>query len=501
MASQRKAGALLGYANILAKNLVNLVYTPMLLSYVGQADYGVFQSSNSFVFSLTLLSFGFSEAYVRFYTQTVAHGGERDIRHLNGMYLTLYVAVTAAAVALGMGFSANAGAVFSAGFTEAQVSLARELLAIMTLNVASTLFTVVFNSYITAHERFVYQQTRQLVTTLATPLCAWALLAAGMGPVGVALAQLAVNLVLLALNARYAIVVLGMRFELRGADWGVMRGIAAFSAWIFGNQVCEMVNQSVPNIMLGAISGATAVSLFAVAVNIRQVFYSLSTTMSNVFIPKVNRIVATSDDNAELTRLMTRVGRYQMVLFCWVYGGFAILGKFFVTRWAGPGFAEAYWLVLAMTLPVMVPLCQNVGIEIQRAKNMHHARSLVYLAMAVGNVAFTAAAAPVLGPWAPAIAYVVSIVLGNGLWMNWYYQKRVGLDMLFFWKRNLPVLLAWAAVTVACLAGTAVLPVNGWPAFLEWGAVYSALFAVALWLAVLTKDERIAVVSRLPFLR
>lgn len=78
-----------------------------------------------------------------------------------------------------------------------------------------------------------------------------ALLAAGMGPVGVALAQLAVNLVLLALNARYAIVVLGMRFELRGADWGVMRGIAAFSAWIFGNQVCEMVNQSVPNIMLG----------------------------------------------------------------------------------------------------------------------------------------------------------------------------------------------------------------------------------------------------------
>lgn len=377
MASQRKAGALLGYANILAKNLVNLVYTPMLLSYVGQADYGVFQSSNSFVFSLTLLSFGFSEAYVRFYTQTVAHGGERDIRHLNGMYLTLYVAVTAAAVALGMGFSANAGAVFSAGFTEAQVSLARELLAIMTLNVASTLFTVVFNSYITAHERFVYQQTRQLVTTLATPLCAWALLAAGMGP----------------------------------------------------------------------------------------------------------------------------VGRYQMVLFCWVYGGFAILGKFFVTRWAGPGFAEAYWLVLAMTLPVMVPLCQNVGIEIQRAKNMHHARSLVYLAMAVGNVAFTAAAAPALGPWAPAIAYVVSIVLGNGLWMNWYYQKRVGLDMLFFWKRNLPVLLAWAAVTVACLAGTAVLPVNGWPAFLEWGAVYSALFAIALWLAVLTKDERIAVVSRLPFLR
>lgn len=497
MASQRKAGALLGYANILAKNLVNLVYTPMLLSYVGQADYGVFQSSNSFVFSLTLLSFGFSEAYVRFYTQTVAHGGERDVRRLNGMYLTLYVVVTAAAVALGMGFSANAGAVFSAGFTEAQVSLARELLAIMTLNVASTLFTVVFNSYITAHERFVYQQTRQLVTTLATPLCAWGLLAAGMGAVGVALAQLAVNLVLLALNARYAIGVLGMRFELRGADWGVMRGIAAFSAWIFANQVCDMVNQSVPNIMLGALSGATAVSLFAVAVNIRQVFYSLSTTMSNVFIPKVNRIVATSDDNAELTRLMTRVGRYQMVLFCWVYGGFVVLGRFFVTRWAGPGFAGAYWLVLAMTLPVMVPLCQNVGIEIQRAKNMHRARSLVYLAMAAGNVSFTAAAAPVLGPWAPAIAYVVSIVLGNGLWMNWYYHRRVGLDMAFFWGRNLPVALCGAAVTAAFVLLSRLAPVSSWALFLAWGAAYTLAFCAAMLFFVADDGERAAVMGRL----
>ena len=80
MASQRKLGAILGYANIIVKNLVNLVYTPMLLAFVGQADYGVFQTSNSFVFSLSLLSFGFSEAYIRFYTQKKAHGTEGDIR-------------------------------------------------------------------------------------------------------------------------------------------------------------------------------------------------------------------------------------------------------------------------------------------------------------------------------------------------------------------------------------------------------------------------------------
>lgn len=136
MVSQRKTGAILGYANIIVKNLVNLVYTPMLLAFVGQADYGVYQTSNSFVFSLTLLTFGFSEAYIRFYTQERAKGSEGDIRRLNGMYLMLYIAVCVVALALGLLFSANVGTFFSDSFTDNQVGLAGKLMVIMSFNVA-----------------------------------------------------------------------------------------------------------------------------------------------------------------------------------------------------------------------------------------------------------------------------------------------------------------------------------------------------------------------------
>lgn len=498
MCSQRRAGVLLGYANIIVKNLVNLVYTPMLLSFVGQADYGVYQTSNSFVFSLSLLSFGFSQAYVRFYTQKRAHG--EDIRGLNGVFLVLYAVVSVIAFLLGLAFSASAGTLFSASFTPDEVGLAQTVMSVMAGSIAITLFNSVFDAYVLAHEEFRFQQSRQLLTTLATPFCAYALLCMGFGVMGVAVAQLVVNAVLLALNASFCLGRLKMWFDVRRFDTALFKAIAAFSAWIFVNQVCELVNQNVPNVLLGAVAGAVAVSVFAVSVQIRSVFYSLSTTMSSVFTPLINRIVAESNDNAELTHLMTRVGRYQMVLFCWVYGGFAILGRFFVGEWAGAGFADAYWLVLAMTAPLVIPLTQNMGIEIQRAKNMHRARSVAMLLMAVLNVAVTLLASPVIGYWAPAIGYVASIALGNGAFMNWYYQRRVGLDMLFFWKRNLPVLLAGAVVTAACLAGTAALPVGGWPSFFAWGVVYTILFAVALWLVVLTKEERSAVTSRFPFL-
>ena len=499
MPSQRRIGVILGYANIIVKNIVNLVYTPMLLSFVGQADYGVYQTSNSFVFSLSLLSFGFSQAYVRFYTQKRARG--ESVRGLNGVYLVLYSVVSVASLLLGLAFAASAGAIFSASFTPEEVGLAKAVMSVMALSIAITLFNSVFDAYVLAHEEFRFQQSRQMLTTLATPFCAYALLRLGFGVVGVALAQLAVNVVLLALNASFCFGKLRMRVDVRHFDGALFRAIAAFSAWIFANQVCDLVNQNVPNVLLGALTSATTVAVFAVSVQVRSVFYSLSTTMSSVFTPKINQIVAESNDNGELTRLMTRVGRYQMVLFCWVYGAFALLGRFFVREWAGEGFADAYWLVMVMVAPLVIPLTQNTGIEIQRAKNMHRARSVAMLVGAVFNVLITLIAAPSIGFWAPAVGYVACIALCNGAFMNWYYQSRVGLDMRYFWRRNLPVLLVSAVVTAACLTGTSALPVGGWPAFLAWGAAYTALFGAALWLIVLTGEERAAVTARLPFLR
>ena len=337
-----------------------------------------------------------------------------------------------------------------------------------------------------------------MFTSLATPFVAFMLLNLGMGAVGVALAQLAVYVTLLVLNARFAILRLGMRFNLRGFDGALFRAIAAFSAWIFANQICDLVNNSVPNMLLGTLTSAITVSVFAVSIQIRNVFVSLSTVMSSVFVPKINQIVATSDDNTELTCLMTRVGRYQMLLFCWVYCGFVLLGRFFITKWAGEGFIDAYYLICAMALPLGVPLCQNTGIEIQRAKNRHKARSLVYLGMACINVVFTWVASPYLGYWAPAIAYIASIGLGNGLFMNWYYQARIRLDMGFFWKRNLPVVVTSAVVTLLGLIAFRVLPIGSWFGFCAGGLVYSVVFAGAMWAFVLDGDEKAAVAKKLP---
>lgn len=397
----------------------------------------------------------------------------------------------------GTALTINVRSFFSGGLTSSELVLARELMGIMTVNVAVQLLSTPFDSYIVSHEKFVFQQSRQLLTSIAQPFLAVLLLWLGMGAVGVACAQMFITSVLLLMNIWYATRTLGMRFTFKGLEWSMFKAIAVFSFWIFLNQIFDLVNNNVPNFLLGAMASATAVAVFAIALQIRNIFMSLSTTMSNVFVPMINRIVAESDDNGVLTRLMTRVGRYQMVLFWYVYGGFVVLGQYFIHIWAGDANADAYWLVLIMTLPVMVPLTQNTGIEIQRAKNRHKVRSLIYVLTAAIDIVICLICIPAMGYWATSIGYVASVVLGTGLFMNWYYHTRIGLDMVYFWKNMLPTIGLALVVTAVCLLGTRFLPVNSILMFLVWGAIYSILFLSGAMKVSLTGEEREKIIGRI----
>lgn len=497
MANQKKAGVLLGYANILVKNIVNLFYVPLLLHFVGQGDYGVFQMTNSVIFSLSLLSAGFYGSYVRFFMIKKTAGDEEGIKQLNGLFLIVYCIAACFSLFIGFFLSANVDIFFSRGLNQKEILLARELMVIMTVNIAFTFLSSPFNAYIVAFERFVYQQSRQLFTAIITPVCAVILLFFGMGAIGVAIAQLAITLVLLVMNITYAVNKIGMRLQFKGIKFSLLKAILIFSFWIFLNQVFDLVNNNVPNFLLGAMASSTAVAVFSISVQIRNIFVSLSSTMSNVFVPQINRIVAKTDDNEVLTKLMTRVGRYQMIIFWYLFGGFIVLGKYFVKLWAGEMNLDAYWLCLIMVLPVMIPLTQNTGIEIQRAKNRHKARSLIYILTSVIDIVISVLLIPSCGYWATAIGYVASIVLGTGLFMNWYYHTRIGLDMVYFWKHQLPT-IGLALVTVAvCLLGGVVLPVESIPLFLLWGAVYTIIFGAGAMKVSLTPEERGKVIARL----
>lgn len=82
---QIRLGAFLSYLNVIVQNGVYLVYTPLLIHFLGNNQFGLFQLTNQAVSTLALLAVGFSSAYVKFYWEEKTKNNE-SVERLNGLY-------------------------------------------------------------------------------------------------------------------------------------------------------------------------------------------------------------------------------------------------------------------------------------------------------------------------------------------------------------------------------------------------------------------------------
>ena len=215
-----------------------------------------------------------------------------------------------------------------------------------------------------------------------------------------------------------------------------------------------------------------------------------STSISNVFVPKVNRIVAESDDNEQLTKLFTKVGRIQFIVLGLILSGFVFLGKPFIDVWAGDGYGASYDVALLLIIPVTVPLVQNLGIEIQRAKNMHRARSIVYLFIAVANVFISIPLIKLMGPAGAALGTAISLCVGNVFFMNWYYHSRMGMNMFYFWKEIAKFIPALIAPTIVGIFIMKFAYVSGLLHIGLYAIAYTAVYGLSMYFLGMNAEEK-----------
>ncbi len=488
--SQRKAGILLNYINEAVKILTALVYTPIMLRLLGQNEYGLYQLVSSVVSYLSLLSLGFGSAYVRYHSRYRVKEDAEGIARLNGMFLLIFCTMSAVCLACSGVIAGNARVVFGEGLTDPELKKAKLLLQILVVNMALTFPNSVFDCYVTAHEQFIFQKLLRTLQSLLNPFLTLPLLLLGYGSVAVVLISTGLTVAVLAANIFYCCKKLKMRFSFRGLQFSLLREMWVFTFFIFLNQIIDQVNWSVDKFLLGRMSGTAAVAVYGIGGQINSLYVQMSTAISTVFIPKINRIVVSTNDNDELTKLMIRVGRIQFVVVSLVLIGFAFLGRSFILLWAGNGYEDAYAVALLLMVPMMIPLIQNLGLEIQRAKNMHQARSVVYTCLAASNLLISI---PLIQRWGcigAAAGTMITQLLGTGFFMNWYYHKKIGLNMIAFWR---DIFTFVPAVLLMCVFGFVyirLMAVNSWTMLALSAVIFGAVYAVLLWLLAFRDQEK-----------
>lgn len=481
--SQLKIGVILSYVTIVVQNIIAIAYTPVMLRLLGQSEYGLYQLVYSVVSYLGLLSFGFGSAYVRFFSRFKVNDDKQGIAGLNSMFMTVFIIIGIVALLAGGILVRNVENIFSAGLTVSELNTARILMILMVFNLAVSFPSSVFDSYVTAHEQYLFQRVISLLQVVLNPFLTLPLLLMGYKSIGLVVVTTLLTVMKLIVNGWYCIKKINMKFNYHNMNFKLLKEIGIFSFFIFINMIVDQINWSVDKFILGVFGGTTAVAVYAVGGQINTMYMSLSSSISSVFIPRVNTIVAEDENNnKELTDLFTKVGRIQFIILALVIGGFFVLGKFFISVWAGSGYQKAYYIALLLIVPVTVPLIQNTGIEIQRAKNMHKFRSVIYFLIALGNVVLSIPLVKLYGETGAALGTAITMTVGNIILMNWYYHTKIKLDIIYFWKQIFSLFPAVIISVVITFFIAKFIVINSIIKFILAGIIYVIVYFLCMFL-------------------
>lgn len=481
MANQRKIGVLLTYVAQFSQIFVNLIYTPIMLRLVGQSEYGLYQMVASVVSNLNLLSFGFQTAYIRYYFRYKAQENDQKINTLNGTFTVLFAGIAAFAAIIGGILVRNAGLVLGDGLSASELLIARKLMALMVINLVLTFPISVFDCYISAQERFVFQKVLLIGQYILNPIMTLPLLLLGYGSVAMISVTTVFTTVKLFVIAYYSVVILKMRFSLCGFRFSLLQEMGNFTVFVFLGQIIDQINWSVDKFLLGRYVGTAAVAVYGLGSLINNMYLQFSSAISDVFVPKINILVSRENDDRKITELFTEVGRIQFFVLSLALLGFYSIGKPFMHLWGGLEYTESYYIALCLMIPMTIPLIQNLGIDIQRAKNMHQARTIVYLFIAIGNVLISIPLIWIWGAIGATIGTAVSLIFGNGLFMNWYYHKKIGLNIISFWKEIGTILPSLLIPYIVGIIICRFAKITTWLQLIGYGFVIAAVHFLCIY--------------------
>lgn len=489
ISKQIKAGAILGYVNYAVKMLIQLAYVPILLRLLGQAEYGVYQLVASVISYLSLLNFGFGGSYLRFYSQ--CKGDKKKEDSLNGSYFIVFCIFAIIAFIAGIILTVNTKVVLGTKLTANELDLAQKLMFIMAINMAISFPISVFSAIVTSRECFIFQKVVELLKSVFNPILVIFALLLGYGSIGLVLASTVLTVIAAGINIWYVLVKINAGFDFHKFNMKLMREVGAFSFFIFLNSIIDQINWNVDKFLLGRFVGSVSIALYSVGAQINNIYIQISDMLATVVAPRVN-VIAANEKNPlpKLSALWIKVGRMQAMLVLAIISGFVIFGKEFIVLWAGQEYGSAYYITLLLIIPVSIPLCQTLGVDIQRALNKHQYRSFVYAAVAIANLFISIPLVKIYGAIGAALGTTIALLVGNVLIMNIIYKKIIGLDVLEFWK-SIATLVPSVVPSIICsFLYKKFIIIDRWSTLLIGCVLFMVVYIISLYLYGINQEEK-----------
>src|SRR5690554_2964047 len=177
--NQIKIGAILSYISFGIGVIASIIYTPIMIRLLGKSDYGLYNLASSIISYLGLLNLGFGAAYIKYFSLYKKDGDNNKIAKLNGVFLVIFSILGLVVLFSGLILSKYSNFILGDQLSIIEHEKSKVILIVLSFNMCISIFSIVFTSYITSHEKFIFQQTLLIIKHITSPLITYPVLLLG----------------------------------------------------------------------------------------------------------------------------------------------------------------------------------------------------------------------------------------------------------------------------------------------------------------------------------
>jgi len=502
-----KMGVSLSYALTIVANALGFVLAPILLGKLGSSQMGIYETIGALAGYMAVLDFGVNSTITRYISKyrVEKQGGKTGnlLAHCLILYSVLAIAVLAIGVVLWFNLEpiVKSLSAFQGknSITPDSLVTAKTMFLILLANIALSLPLRTFTATMNGYEKFTIPRLLNILRVVLRFVLILIFINLKFGVLTIAVIDLVANISMLIINMLYVLFKMKQKIKLEKFEMPFIKELMLFSLPIFLTMVYDQIFWKVDQLIIFGAMGFASAYVISQVMRLVLIFMQFSTSISEVFLPRITHMVSGKASGDDLTDLMIRVGRIQFLILGVILTGYLLFGQNLLLSWLGGQDAytdtqmlNMYYIGCIILIPLTLPLIQNTGISMLVAKNKHHFRSTVYFIIAVLNIGLTIVLVNTYGIIGASIATAIALTLGNGIIINIYYSRVIGLKIGRFFKEC----VARLAIPMIISSGFGYLilhfiavPNNAWNLILCC-FIYLVIYATVMWLMGMNTYEK-----------
>lgn len=487
---QIKTGAIISYLTIGFSIVAGLIYTPWMISIIGQSNFGLYTLATSLVTMVTI-DLGLSSAVTRFISKYRAENDYESIRKFLGITYKIFISLALLFLITLTIVYFNVDKIFRE-LNSDEIEKVKVLLAIAGLYAVITFPFQSLDGLLVAGEKFIIQQSTLLVFKVINVLLMVVALLMGYGLFSLVIVNTIAGLVVIGLKLYYLQKTDPYQIDWKSFDKSMTKEIFSFSLWVMVISVAQRLILNITPSILGITSGSREIAIFSAAMTIEAYVWTFATVLGGMFLPKVSKLIF--GENArpeEIESLMIKVGRLQFILLAAIVSIFIMAGKDFFLNWLGTDFEKSYLITVFLILPGLITTPQAIASTALIATNKVRYNAYSRLSVALLSIPLSYILSLRFGATGAGIAICAGNLIGGALLINIIYKKVLKIDVMKFFKKcQISMSLPFVLVVFLGIALNYTIIEVSWKIFILKIFILFLVYASSTYLMVLNSFEK-----------